>query len=74
MGGEITAERVRRGDMVVAGRGVYQVRSVARVHEASVRLTFQSWGSITLRRNTKVWVTGNEPLRPRKGRPGRPPS
>jgi hypothetical protein len=71
--GATTAEGVRRGDLVAIGRGVYQVRDIARVHAASIRLTFQSWGTITVRRDTQLWVVRNEPLRPRKRRPGRPP-
>jgi hypothetical protein len=69
-----TAETLRRGDLVAIGNGVYQIGDTACLHEASVRLTFQTWGSITVRRGTRLRVVGNEPLQPRKRRPGRPPT
>jgi hypothetical protein len=69
-----TAEALRCGDLVAVSGGVFQVRTIARVHHASIRLTFQSWGTITVRRNTRLWVVGHEPLQPRKRRPGRPPT
>jgi hypothetical protein len=69
-----TAEALRCGDLVAVGRGIFQVQAIASVHHASIRLTFQSWGTITVRRNTKLRVVGHEPLQPRSRRPGRPPT
>jgi hypothetical protein len=63
------AERLRRGDWVAIGRGIYQVRLAVRPHPAGVRVTFHSGERMTVRPDTEVLLMGHGPL---AGPPRRP--
>jgi hypothetical protein len=65
------AVALRRGDLVLIGLTVYEVRRRELPHPASVRLTFASGERVVLRRATDLDVVGHRPLSRPAGAPRR---